>query len=184
MQDVQLRKENRQLEFVWRGTKSYGDWADIWSYAFGTGVCPSSLTCLCHPEPFQHRDLRSVHTVQASVTRSTMRAGTYYMPEGFSLGKLDAFGPHEEHIIDDPDSTEPLNVDARVGAFVKKVLPLFDVVAGNDIMLTMGGDFDWNNGATCRQQPCSSAIHVRVSEHVALGRCCAQHSCGSGIWTS
>ncbi len=38
MQDVQLRKPKHQLEFLWRGTKSYSNWADIWSYAFGTGV--------------------------------------------------------------------------------------------------------------------------------------------------
>ena len=38
MQDVQLRKANRQLEFLWRGTKSYSNWADIWSYAFGSGA--------------------------------------------------------------------------------------------------------------------------------------------------
>ena len=40
--DVQCRmcsseKPKHQLEFLWRGTKSYSNWADIWSYAFGTG---------------------------------------------------------------------------------------------------------------------------------------------------
>ena len=68
------------------------------------------------------------------------------MPDGFSLGKLEPFGSHGEHIIDDTMSTEPLNVKARVDEFVRKVLPLRDSLLGNDIMLTMGGDFDWNNG--------------------------------------
>ena len=68
------------------------------------------------------------------------------MPDGFSLGKLEPFGTHREHIVDDTLSTEPLNVQARVDEFVNKVLPLGKIVLGNDVMLTMGGDFDWNNG--------------------------------------
>ena len=76
------------------------------------------------------------------------RAGTYYMPEGFSLGKLDDFGLHTEHIIDDPQSTEPSNAAIRVADFLRKVQPIAATVQGNDVMLTMGGDFDWNNGAS------------------------------------
>ena len=68
------------------------------------------------------------------------------MPEGYSLGKLEPFASHQEHIVDDALSTEPSNVKVRVDEFVQKVLPLGEVVRGNDIMLTMGGDFDWNNG--------------------------------------
>ena len=42
-QDIELRKKGRQLEFMWRGTKSYGKWADIWSYAFPSGTRPSPM---------------------------------------------------------------------------------------------------------------------------------------------
>jgi hypothetical protein len=68
------------------------------------------------------------------------------MLDGFSLGKLEPFSSHGEHIIDDITSSEPLNVKTRVDEFVNKVLPLRDSLLGNDVMLTMGGDFDWNNG--------------------------------------
>ena len=69
------------------------------------------------------------------------------MLDGFSLGKMDQFGMHPEHINDDVNSTEHTNVRGRVDEFVQKVQPLAQQVHGNDIMLTMGGDFDWNNGA-------------------------------------
>ena len=79
--------------------------------------------------------------------------GTYYMPEGFSMGKLDDWSTHSEWIMDDANSTEPMNVKERVDAFVRGVLPLAQYVRGNDVMLTMGGDFDWNHGALAALSP-------------------------------
>ena len=61
------------------------------------------------------------------------------MPEGFSLGKLEGFQAHPEHIMDDANSTEPLNVAARVNDFVTQAQRLAGNIAGNDIMFTMGG---------------------------------------------
>ena len=41
---------------------------------------------------------------------------SYYMPEGFSLGKMEPFQRHPEHIVDDVNSTEPLNAAGCCGA--------------------------------------------------------------------
>ena len=74
-------------------------------------------------------------------------AGSYYMPEGLDLGKLEDFAANPEWIIDDANSTEPMNVKERVDDFVWRIQPLADNVRGNDLMLTMGADFGWDHGA-------------------------------------
>ena len=68
------------------------------------------------------------------------------MPEGFSMGKLEGHSRQSDWVLDDANSTEPMNVEERVNDFVATVLPLAEQISGNDVMLTMGGDFDWNNG--------------------------------------
>ena len=43
-QDLDLRKDRKQLEFVWRGSPAYGTWGDIWTLAMETGT----LQCAEH----------------------------------------------------------------------------------------------------------------------------------------
>ena len=74
-------------------------------------------------------------------------AGTYYMPAGLNLGKLEDFSTNADWIMDDANSTEPMNVADRVDEFVRNVQPLAQHVRGNDVMLTMGADFGWTHGA-------------------------------------
>lgn len=38
VQDKDLRAQRKQLEFMWRGSKSYGSQADIWAHAMGRGT--------------------------------------------------------------------------------------------------------------------------------------------------
>lgn len=46
---------------------------------------------------------------------------------------------------DDGNSTEPVNIAAKVDAWVKMALQQATSFDGNDIIITMGGDFEWIN---------------------------------------
>lgn len=37
VQDLDLRKKAKQLEFLWRGARSFGDHADVFTGSFPTG---------------------------------------------------------------------------------------------------------------------------------------------------
>lgn len=49
MQDIELRKPKKQLEFIWRGSQMYGPWGDIWTYAMETGALFSRTALAAAP---------------------------------------------------------------------------------------------------------------------------------------
>ncbi len=157
MQDIELRKPRKQLEFIWRGSQMYGPWGDIWTYAMETGALLSRTALAAapalHPPPltrcpcsrrWSRKEAKeacaSAHNLYVNgQQRRPCGAGSYYHPEGFALGKLGEFQQHGEHMLDDTNSTEPVNMDQHVAGFVAEAQRMAMHIDGNDIMFTMGG---------------------------------------------
>jgi hypothetical protein len=81
---------------------------------------------------------------------------------------------------DDVNATEPVNVRQRVDEFVKLAQGFGASVAGNDVMVTMGGDFEWINAFIffrCCGRSCYAWLTERASgvatARRALTGCCA-----------
>lgn len=43
LQDMDVRKQAKQMEMLWRGAKSFGDTADVFTSNFPTGMCKKHL---------------------------------------------------------------------------------------------------------------------------------------------
>jgi len=106
-QDLALRQQHKEAEFVWRASKSLGAKAQVFTGLTG-----------------EYR-------------------GNYGPPDGFNWD----VGQDDEPMQDDPN-LEDYNVKSRVDEFVAAALNQANMTRGNNIMMTMGSDFQYEDAAT------------------------------------
>lgn len=154
LQDMQVRARKRQMEVVWQGTASYGTDGGVFTGNFLSGkpsVCRHTVVPL-HTAPSFHgripirRTSRqrcrpaapSLHMVWSKLAdaMTLMAAGNYGPPPGFNWD----WGQGDPPLQDDA-ALYDYNIDDRIDAFVEECMKIFNVTRGNDIMLTMGSDF-------------------------------------------
>jgi len=67
--------------------------------------------------------------------------GNYGAPEGFCFDQF----CNDDPIVDDPIYNDGYNVGTRISEFVEKIMGQANATQGNNIMLTMGSDFQYEN---------------------------------------
>ena len=63
LQDLDLRKKSKELEFVWRGAKSFGSDADVFTGSFPTGTFEMwCCACICYAALIKETWLQTPHS--------------------------------------------------------------------------------------------------------------------------